>query len=146
MVMIFAAALAGCGEPPRKPEAPRPPAPAPSADSPAAFAAFAAMSADEKRRHMEAVVMPAMAARFRAFDGEVFAAPSCRTCHGSEGFKMPNPGLPRLSPDGRFDLEMRHSPELTMFMFQEVVPAMRELLGEPELDCFRCHLPRASHR
>ena len=104
------------------------------------------MTADERAVFMRRVVMPEMGKRFRAFDGAVFPEPSCATCHGGEGFSMPNPDLPRLSPDGRFDLEMRHSPEMTMFMVGVVVPAMRELLGDRELDCFRCHVPRASHR
>jgi len=44
--------------------------------------------------------------------------------------------------DGRFVVEMRHSPEFTMFMVQRMQPRMRELLDDPSLDCFRCHLPR----
>lgn len=90
--------------------------------------------------------MPAMAAELRRFDATLFAETSCATCHGEDAearrYAMPNPRLARLSPDGRFVVEMRHSPEFTMFMVQRMQPRMRELLDDPSLDCFRCHLPR----
>lgn len=95
---------------------------------------------------MVTVVLPAMAKELRAFDEVLFPEPSCATCHGEDGaaraWAMPNPKLARLSPDGRFDVEMRHSPDFTMFMVKTMQPRMRELLGDETLDCFRCHLPR----
>jgi len=86
--------------------------------------------------------MAAMAEEFRAFDQALFPAPSCTTCHDEGSWQMPNPKLPPLDPDGRFDVEMRHSPEFTMFMVKRVQPRMRELLEEPGLDCFTCHTRR----
>jgi len=94
---------------------------------------------------MERRVLPRMRDVFTGFDDAIFPEVTCETCHRSPGHRMPDPRLPRLSPDGRFDLEFRHSPELTMFMYREVVPAMRSVLGDPDLDCFTCHLPREQH-
>jgi len=94
---------------------------------------------------MQARVMPRMEGVFSAFDASLYPEVTCETCHRSPGYEMPDPRLPQLSPDGRFDLEFRHSPEITMFMYRDVVPAMRSLLGDPDLDCFSCHLPREQH-
>jgi hypothetical protein len=73
------------------------------------------------------------------------------TCHGSGAkdgsFKMPNPELPKLSPEGGFKKHLDKDPEITKFMMTKVLPNMAELLGTQPYDvkthlgfgCFGCH-------
>ena len=119
------------------------------------------MSFDEKRSYMAKTVYPTMKRVFQAYDAEEFADFSCATCHGDDAkarnFEMPSPDLPELYPTGTPEqkaLVERYKDDphsVLVFMFNQVVPTMTELLGEAPYDpathegfsCFNCH-PKGS--
>lgn len=114
---------------------------------------WAELSTDERRAHMARHVVPVMSELFAGYDAERFADVSCETCHGSgaseRGFAMPSPDLLPLYPTGSIGQYQMVSqyPLGVRFMFSEVVPAMRTMLGASEYDaatgegfsCFACH-------
>ena len=137
-----------------------PSTPAPSTPSPAGSAADNApppsgkwndMNRDQRMAYMKKVVLPKMKETFTAFDPKEFEHVTCLTCHGAGAkdgsFKMPNPDLPRLSPEGGFKKHMDQKPEITKFMMSKVLPDMAELLHTQPFDpktklgfgCFGCH-------
>jgi hypothetical protein len=114
---------------------------------------WAELSHDERRAHMVRHVQPVMAELFAGYDAERFADVSCETCHGADAveraFAMPNPSILALYPTGsigQYQMVERY-PNGVHFMFTEVVPAMRTMLGAAEYDaathtgfsCFACH-------
>ena len=102
---------------------------------------------------MKTAVMPKMHDLFAGYDGAMFGEMKCATCHGAAAtadgsFKMPNPGLPKLSMDPKgFKALMASQPKMFEFMAKHVEPDMAALLGEPAFDpktmkgfgCFDCH-------
>jgi hypothetical protein len=102
---------------------------------------------------MTRYVAPAMADLFAAYDGERYAGFGCATCHGPDAsarhYEMPNPSLPVLYPTGTVGQmqTVDRYPDGVRFMYNQVTPAMRQLLGAPEFDeathagftCFACH-------
>jgi cytochrome c553 len=169
-LFVSVALLAACGgapppEPPPSPLIPPPPsgdeakadpmmddeAEEPAPTEPVAKPTWGAMSEDQKREHMKVAVMPKMSAEFKAFDADEFGQMSCATCHGrsaKEGkFQMPNTGLPKLSPDGKWD---KLDQKAIAFMKTKVVPEMAVLLDAKPYDpatqqgfgCFGCHTPK----
>lgn len=108
---------------------------------------------DERRAHMARHVVSVMSELFAGYDAERFPDVSCETCHGSgaaeRSFAMPNPDLLALYPTGSIGQYRMVSeyPLGVRFMFSEVVPAMRTMLGASEYDaatgegfsCFACH-------
>jgi len=108
---------------------------------------------DARAHHMTRQVMPAMTELFAAHDGERYGDFSCATCHGADAaerhYAMPNPSLPVLYPTGTIGQmqTVDRNPVAVRFMFNQVTPAMRQLLGASELDvatgsgftCFACH-------
>jgi hypothetical protein len=110
------------------------------------------MGYDERKQYMMRTVRPTMARLFRAYDPVEFAEFSCSTCHGEDAHarrhEMPSV-LPTLWPTGSIQQKRtvdRH-PRTVKFMFNEVRPAMRDLLGLEDFDpetgtgfgCFNCH-------
>lgn len=113
---------------------------------------WADMDYEERKQYMMRTVRPTMAKLFRAHDPAGFAQFSCSTCHGDDAHarrhEMPN-ALPALWPTGSIQQKRtvdRH-PKTVKFMFNEVRPAMRDLLGLEDYDpetrtgfgCFNCH-------
>jgi hypothetical protein len=106
---------------------------------------------DQRLAYMKKVVLPKMKETFTAFDPKEFEHVTCLTCHGGGAkdgsFKMPNPDLPKLSPDGGFKKHMDKKPEITKFMMSKVLPDMAQLLNTQPYDpkthlgfgCFGCH-------
>ena len=144
------------------PETTAPPseAPAGSAETPAAEAPppeeappgkWADMNHMQRLGYMKKVVFPKMKAEFAAFDAKEFGEMNCGTCHGKnakeKNFEMPNPDLPKLSPEGDFKKHRAKTPKILDFMLKKVEPGMAELLSEPMYDpktqkgfgCFNCH-------
>ncbi|HMI84636.1 MAG TPA: hypothetical protein VK550_11110 [Polyangiaceae bacterium] len=109
------------------------------------------MNRDQRMTYMKKVVLPKMKETFTAFDPKQFDHVTCLTCHGAGAkdgsFKMPNPELPKLSPDGGFKKHLDQKPEITKFMMSKVLPQMAELLNTQPYDpnthlgfgCFGCH-------
>jgi hypothetical protein len=107
----------------------------------------------ERKQHMNAHVLPAMEARFKRFDGVRYANFSCATCHGSDmvarNFAMPNPSLLALHATGSPEQQrmVRERPEMTRFMFNQVLPGVQAMLDAPDYDpatrsgfsCYACH-------
>ena len=102
---------------------------------------FDDLSDTDKAAYMASDVMPEMAAVFQSHDAEAYADFSCATCHvnGSvDGtFAMPDAGLPPLSEDG-FPYD---SDEMGIFMGEQVLPKLNELLGPTDggRPCVTCH-------
>lgn len=111
------------------------------------------MSHDDRLDYMATVVYPLMEEKFLAFDAERFADFGCETCHGDDAsdrdYKMPSNDLMALHPTGSEEqIEVvRTMRPMAVFMFNDVVPTMRTLLGAPEFDvatgtgfsCYTCH-------
>lgn len=94
---------------------------------------FAYLDRDQRAQFMEQRVVPQMAPLFRAHDPQRYAAFGCKTCHGdSRDFTMPNAQLPRLGDDD--------DPAAVAWMTNTIKPAMATLLGDPAVDCTRCHV------
>jgi hypothetical protein len=115
------------------------------------------LSQRERKLHMSEHVLPAMEAKFKAFDAARYAGFSCVTCHGKDmvarNFAMPNPTLRALHPTGSPEQKqmVREQPEMVRFMFNHVVPSVQTMLGAEAYDatqksgfsCYVCH-PSAS--
>jgi hypothetical protein len=109
------------------------------------------MNRDQRMAYMKKVVMPKMKELFVTFDAKEFDHFTCMTCHGGGAkdgsFKMPNPELPKLNPEGQFKKHMEKHPEATKFMMTKVLPEMAGLLHTEPYDpqkkigfgCFGCH-------
>jgi hypothetical protein len=130
------------------------PAAAPSASSeaaPAGSAKWSDLNRDQRMAYMKKVVLPKMKETLVTFDPKEFEHVTCMTCHGrgakDGSFKMPNPDLPKLSPEGGFKKHIEQKPEITKFMMSKVLPQMAELLNTAPYDpkthlgfgCFGCH-------
>ena len=122
-------------------EIPRPPKP------------WAEMTSEEKGQYMSAEVLPYFRTLFREYDPETYANVNCATCHGANmnerNFAMPNPDILALHPSGTDEQRamVEAHPRMVRFMFRHVVPAMRQMLDQPEFDeetgegfsCYFCH-------
>lgn len=97
---------------------------------------------------MALAVYPRMKALFQAHDAKEYAIFRCQTCHGDDmeraGFRMPNSlyALPESDP---VKAALEYDPATAKFMVDQVVPAMKELLGkndpavEARSGCLSCH-------
>lgn len=95
---------------------------------------FAELDHDQRTRFMKQHVLPTIKPLFTGHDPK-YAGFTCKTCHAESSWTMPNPDLPHLDFDDLGGFE----PADVEWMKSEIVPAMRELLRDPELRCNRCH-------
>ena len=112
--------------------------------------AFDDMNQDQKKSFMRHTVMPAMKAKFQAFDGTKYAEFGCKTCHGAGAedgsYEMPNGDLPKLDFANMDKLDADKQ-KIAEFMGTEVKPTMAALLKQPEytpenpkgFGCLECH-------
>ena len=114
---------------------------------------WAEMSTVERKTYMASTVVPTMAPLFKAYDDAYFGDFGCQTCHGdhaiSRGYAMPNPDIRALFPTGSQEQKdmVREDRDVLVFMFQTVVPNLRDLLGATNYDpdsktgfsCHACH-------
>lgn len=148
------AACGGGGSPPASSPAPSgsPSAAASGAPAPAGSSGkWSDLNRDQRMTYMKQVVLPKMKETFSKFDAKEFEHFTCMTCHGGGAkdgsFKMPNPELPKLNPEGGFKKHMDKHPEITKFMMAKVLPEMADLLQTKPYDpqthlgfgCFGCH-------
>ena len=118
---------------------------------------WASMTRDEREAHMLEAVYPTMESLALSYDDKRFKEFACETCHGQDAadvqYRMPNPQLYKVYPTGsaeQKEMVEKHQ-DILVFMFNTVVPAMTQLLGQPEYDettqkglsCFSCH-PRGT--
>ncbi len=111
------------------------------------------MSFDERKSWMTVEVMPRIGPMFEEHDPERFAGFGCAGCHGEDpqarNYEMPNPDIYTLYASGsqeQIDMVNEMRP-MVNFMFRDVVPTMRTLMGAEEYDdetgegfgCFACH-------
>ncbi|WP_437339260.1 hypothetical protein [Sorangium sp. So ce394] len=115
------------------------------------------MTFEERTAYMTTVVMPRMKEVFVAYDAK-YETFDCTTCHGDDAveraYAMPSPAIAPLPASEEGFLEWVGDPEhperqeWTDFMFNEVVPAMADLLQVPRFDpttmtgefsCNNCH-------
>lgn len=128
----------------------RAPEPAPTAE------AWRTMSWEDRHDVMTFAVLPNMARLFQRFQRSPDPDMTCATCHGADAelvhYAMPH-GLPALDPARMPDPNGPDPREARMakFMFDEVTPAMADLLGVRAasngnpghgLSCFNCHPSR----
>jgi hypothetical protein len=128
-----------------------------TSSAPARFQAperpWAELDHQARAHHMSRHVVPAMSELFLAHDAERYGDFGCPTCHGTDArerhYAMPSPSLPTLYPTGSIGQHraVAEHPDAVRFMYNEVTPAMQQLLGAPAFDeathegftCFACH-------
>ena len=116
---------------------------------------WSVLSWEDRHDTMTFAVLPNMARAFQRFAGSPDPDMTCATCHGADAelahYAMPR-GLPSLDPAHLPDRNSADPKEakLAKFMFDEVTPAMTDLIGAPRYDretkqgfsCFNCHPSR----
>ena len=111
---------------------------APVEDSSSEPFAFEDLSDTEKSAYMASDVLPEMAEIFQAYDPDAYADFSCASCHvagSADGtYAMPDAGLPPLEEDA-----FPYESDVGVFMDDEVLPAMADLLGGGGKPCITCH-------
>jgi hypothetical protein len=121
----------------------------PPMTGPLAAGQWESMDHQARAKYMGDVVMPAMAAEFKAFDATEFAEFNCKTCHGKgaddHSFEMPTADLPVLTME-LFQNPPEEEKAIMEFMATKVKPQMATLLGMPEktettegFGCTHCH-------
>ncbi|MCA9581861.1 MAG: hypothetical protein KC416_08700, partial [Myxococcales bacterium] len=114
---------------------------------------WGAMDHRSRGQFMAEVILPTLETSFREHDAERYKDFSCTTCHGisarDRNFQMPNPDLLALYPTGHSEQKrmVAENRAMATFMFQRVLPQVRDLLGQPEFNeqtgegfsCFSCH-------
>jgi hypothetical protein len=110
------------------------------------------MNKDQRKTHMEKVVLPPAAELFRSWQPERFDTVSCNLCHNietiSDDFDMPTDHLPRLSGDWTLRPEFAKFPDTTQLKLDRLVPLMAHALGQKSFSiitrrgfgCYSCHL------
>jgi hypothetical protein len=130
-------------------------APPASPERGAARDEWSALSWEDRHDKMTFAVLPNMARAFQRFDGAADPTMTCATCHGADAelvhYAMPH-GLPALDPAHLPDRNAADPREakIARFMFDEVTPAMADLVGVSPYDpatrrgfsCFNCHPSR----
>lgn len=93
----------------------------------------------QKSGYMSSTVVPHMGDLFKGHDAAKFANFSCTNCHQANTFAIPNPDLPQLSQAA---FPQKGDSATVDFMYDTVVPEMREILGLGETDftCASCHV------
>ena len=114
--------------------------------------AWTEMSIDQKKKHMNEVVLPRAAQVFRTWRPDRYPQIDCTLCHGPDpvaaNFRMPSVHLPRLSGEALLGPEFARNPETTRLKLDSLVPAMSEALGLKSFSvitrrgfgCYSCHL------
>lgn len=110
------------------------------------------MNRDQRKKHMENVVLPQAAELFRSWRPQKFKTVSCNLCHNIEAkhddFQMPTSYLPRLSGDWTLGPEFAKYPDTTRLKLNRLVPLMSKALGKKSFSiitrrgfgCYSCHL------
>ncbi len=110
------------------------------------------MDERQRKRHMEAAVVPVAADVFGKWRPEKYKEIECSLCHGPSvrdgDFTMPTEHLPRLSGDMNLGTERENHRETTKLKLDELVPKMADALGVKSFSvfsrtgfgCYSCHL------
>lgn len=106
---------------------------------------WSSMSYADREMYMVAYVLPIHAEIFAEHDAEEYSQFTCESCHGDDGaerrYAMPSRYLPPLPAEGSpaWEAARARHPRDWSFMTDQVLPAIRTQLGQPELTCFSCH-------
>ena len=110
------------------------------------------MNKEQRKTHMEKVVLPRAAELFRTWQPKKFTTVSCNLCHNidtiSDDFHMPTSHLPKLSGDWTLSPEFEKYPDTTQLKLDRLVPLMSQALGQKSFSlitrrgfgCYSCHL------
>jgi hypothetical protein len=110
------------------------------------------MNIDQRKMHMQSVVLPRAAELFRSWQPKRFDSVGCTLCHDqgttTENFQMPASHLPKLSGDWTLKPELQKYPDTTKLKLNRLVPLMSEALGKKSFSiithrgfgCYSCHL------
>lgn len=112
------------------------------------------MTIEQRKAHMQRVVLPGVADIFRTWRPERFATATvrCNLCHGKgariDSFAMPSAKLPRLSGEVLLGPELTVHPDTTRLKLDQLVPFMATALGKRTFNvvtrrgfgCYSCHL------
>jgi hypothetical protein len=113
---------------------------------------WAEMSVEQKKLHMQNVVLPRATVIFSSWRAERYAKVDCHLCHGlgadTGNFRMPTSNLPRLSGELLLGPELQKYPDTTRLKLDRLVPEMAEALGLKSFSlitrtgfgCYSCHL------
>jgi hypothetical protein len=113
---------------------------------------WAGMDVEQRREHMNAVVVPLAAEVFRSWRPDRYAHVDCTLCHGPGAelgdFRMPTGHLPRLSGDLFLGPEFENHRDTTRLKLDRLVPEMSVALGRKSFSlvtrsgfgCYSCHL------
>ena len=114
--------------------------------------AWTKMSVDQKKKHMEDVVLPRAGQVFRTWRPDRYSQIHCTLCHGPDppavNFHMPSVHLPRLSGEVLLGPEFAKHPDTTRLKLNSLVPVMSKTLGLKKFSiitrrgfgCYSCHL------
>ncbi len=111
------------------------------------------MGKSERERYMARSVMPVMLLFFEGYSREYQSGDqpfSCLTCHGDTFARVGNVSNFDFSrPTHLFPLDPSNIPtefdpdpemaRMVRFMKEKITPAMRIMLGDPNVSCFTCH-------
>lgn len=110
------------------------------------------MGRDQRKTHMEKVVLPEAAELFRTWRPQKFNTVGCNLCHNidtkSDDFHMPTSHLPKLSGDWTLGPEFEKYPDTTQLKLDRLIPLMSHALGKKSFSiitrrgfgCYSCHL------
>jgi hypothetical protein len=114
-------------------------APVPHAVAVLPEVSFAELDPEQRIELMKTHVVPAMTPLFQRHEPQKFAVVDCKTCHAETSWKMPNAELPHLDLADLGEFDSRD----VDWMKNEIIPAMRRVLRDPDVKCGRCHPLRA---
>lgn len=110
------------------------------------------MDFNQRKAHMQNVVLPQAAEVFRHWRPEKYVNVDCTLCHdgslGYETFDMPTAHLIRLSGKVLLGPEFANYPDTTQLKLDRLVPTMATALGKKPFSivtrrgfgCYSCHL------
>lgn len=114
--------------------------------------AWPEMTIEQRKVHMQRVVVPRAAAVFQDWRPDRYADVDCNLCHGPGAwvgnFSMPTAHLPRLSGTVLLGPEFEAYPDTTSLKLNQLVPEISNALGLKSFSiitrkgfgCYSCHL------
>lgn len=101
---------------------------------------FKQLTSDEKLVFMGTKVFAPLKGLFQTHNAERYKSFACGTCHGQNhsNYKMPS-GIFPMDPANPLKDDDATYGKSVVFMKQQVLPKMKELLQDNSLTCFTCH-------
>lgn len=101
---------------------------------------FKDLTHDEKLVFMGTKVFGTLKGLFQTHNATRYASFACETCHGQNNnqYKMPS-GIFPMDPANPLKDDDATYGKTVVFMKQQILPKMKELLQDDTLTCFTCH-------